>query len=98
MQYGCGFNAPSGWKNFDVSPTLRFERLPLIGRLYSKNQQRFPENVEYGDQMAGCFVSLYQTWRFWPDDTLSRTIPRQPGLSWKGRVLGFQKGKEGCVD
>ena len=53
MQYGCGFNAPSGWKNFDVSPTLRFERLPLIGRLYSKNQQRFPENVEYGDIVKG---------------------------------------------
>ncbi len=53
MQYGCGFNAPSGWKNFDVSPTLRFERLPLIGRLYSKNQRRFPGNVEYGDIVKG---------------------------------------------
>jgi len=53
MQYGCGFSAPSGWKNFDVSPTLRFERLPLIGRLYSKNQQRFPGNVEYGDIVKG---------------------------------------------
>ena len=53
MQYGCGLNAPSGWKNFDVSPTLRFERLPLIGRLYSKNQQRFPGNVAYGDIVKG---------------------------------------------
>jgi hypothetical protein len=53
MQYGCGLSAPSGWKNFDVSPTLRFERLPLLGRLYSKNQQRFPGNVEYGDIVKG---------------------------------------------
>jgi SAM-dependent methyltransferase len=53
VQYGCGFNAPSGWKNFDVSPTLRFERVPLIGRLCSKNQQRFPSNVEYGDIVKG---------------------------------------------
>ncbi len=53
MQYGCGFNAPSGWKNFDVSPTLRFERVPLVGRIYSKNQQRFPSNVEYGDIVKG---------------------------------------------
>ena len=53
LQYGCGFNAPSGWKNFDVSPTLRFERVPLLGRLYSKNQQRFPSNVEYGDIVTG---------------------------------------------
>jgi len=53
MQYGCGFSAPSGWKNFDVSPTLRFERVPLLGRLYRKNQQRFPSNVEYGDIVKG---------------------------------------------
>ena len=53
MQYGCGFNAPSGWKNFDVSPTLRFERVPVIGRLYSKNERRFPNNVEYGDIVKG---------------------------------------------
>jgi hypothetical protein len=53
MQYGCGFSAPSGWKNFDVSPTLRFERVPVIGQLYSKNQQRFPNNVEYGDIVKG---------------------------------------------
>ena len=53
MQYGCGFSAPSGWKNFDVSPTLRFERVPLLGRLYSKNRQRFPSNVEYGDIVKG---------------------------------------------
>lgn len=53
VQYGCGFNAPSGWKNYDASPTLRFERLPFIGRLYTKNEQRFPDNVEYGDIVKG---------------------------------------------
>jgi len=53
VQYGCGFSAPSGWKNFDSSPTLRFERLPLIGRLYTKNEQRFPDNVMYGDIVKG---------------------------------------------
>ena len=53
VQYGCGSHAPSGWKNFDASPTLRFERLPLIGRLYTKNEQRFPNDVEYGDIVKG---------------------------------------------
>jgi len=53
VQYGCGWLAPSGWKNFDASPTLRFERLPLISRLYTKNASRFPENVEYGDIIKG---------------------------------------------
>jgi SAM-dependent methyltransferase len=53
VQYGCGWSAPLGWRNFDASPTLRFERLPLIGRLYTRNQSRFPNNVEYGDIVKG---------------------------------------------
>jgi predicted SAM-dependent methyltransferase len=53
VQYGCGFSAPRNWRNFDASPTLRFERLPVVGRLYSKNTNRFPENVEYGDIVKG---------------------------------------------
>lgn len=53
VQYGCGFSSPASWRNFDASPTLRFERLPLIGGLYTKNERRFPENVEYGDIVKG---------------------------------------------
>lgn len=53
VQYGCGFCAPDGWVNFDASPTLRFERLPIVGRLYTKNRQRFPSNVQYGDVTRG---------------------------------------------
>jgi hypothetical protein len=53
VQYGCGWSAPRGWRNFDASPTLRFERLPILGRLYTKNAGRFPENVEYGDVVRG---------------------------------------------
>ena len=53
VQYGCGFSAPSGWVNFDASPTLRFERLPVVGHLYTKNSSRFPANVRYGDIVRG---------------------------------------------
>ncbi len=41
VQYGCGWSAPFSWRNFDASLTLRFERLPLIGHLYTKNESRF---------------------------------------------------------
>jgi hypothetical protein len=57
VQYGCGLSAPAQWRNFDASPTLRFERLPLVGKLYSRNQERFPENVEYGDIVKGLPVA-----------------------------------------
>ena len=53
VQYGCGNSAPETWLNFDASPTLRFERLPLFGRLYTRNAQRFLPNVQYGNIVAG---------------------------------------------
>jgi hypothetical protein len=53
VQYGCGFTAPPGWLSFDASPTLRFERLPIIGKLYTKNGHRFPDAVRYGDIVKG---------------------------------------------
>jgi SAM-dependent methyltransferase len=53
VQYGCGWSAPEGWLNFDCSPTLRFERLPVVGRFYTRNARRFPPNVRYGDIVRG---------------------------------------------
>src|SRR5262249_54197655 len=53
VHYGCLFCAPKSWLNFDASPTLIFERIPIVGRFYTKNQQRFPTNVRYGDIVKG---------------------------------------------
>jgi hypothetical protein len=53
VQYGCGFEAPKEWLNFDASMTLRWERTALIGRMYTKNSQRFPSNVRCGDIVKG---------------------------------------------
>ena len=53
VQYGCGWSAPITWENYDASRTIQFERLPLIGKLYTKNESRFPENVQFGDIVKG---------------------------------------------
>jgi hypothetical protein len=53
VHYGCGFDAPESWTNFDASPTLKWERLPILGRCYTKNKTRFPANVRYGDIVKG---------------------------------------------
>jgi hypothetical protein len=58
VQYGCGFCAPESWVNFDASPTLRFERVPVIGRLYTRNSRRFPPAVRYGDIVRGLPIPL----------------------------------------
>jgi hypothetical protein len=53
VQYGCGQSAPAGWINFDSSPTLRFEKLPMLGKLYTRNASRFPKNILYGNIVRG---------------------------------------------
>lgn len=49
INIGCGFSVGDSWENYDKSPTLRIERIPLLGRIYTKNDRRFPSNVRYGD-------------------------------------------------
>lgn len=54
VQYGCGKCAPDNWINFDVSPTLRLERIPLLGRFFIRKEWgAFPGNVRIGDIVKG---------------------------------------------
>ena len=49
--------APNEFLNFDSSPTLLFEKIPFIGKLYKKNEFFFPKNVKYGDINKGLPVN-----------------------------------------
>lgn len=55
IHYGCGTSAPTTWRNFDISPTLRIQRIPIIGGIISARDDipLFPDNVEYGDIVEG---------------------------------------------
>lgn len=54
VQFGCGLSAPSNWTNFDASPTLRLQKLPIIGKLVPDGLfGRFPDAVRYGDILKG---------------------------------------------
>ena len=54
VQYGCGpFSAPQGWENFDSPLTLRWEKIPIVGKLWTKNSYRYPPNVRIGDIVKG---------------------------------------------
>jgi len=54
VQYGCGTCAPDSWLNFDASPRLRLERIPLIrGILRATIGPLFPANARPGDVVAG---------------------------------------------
>ena len=54
INFGCGLCAPQEWLNFDSSPRLFIERLPVIDTALSAlGVQLFPGNVNYGDIVSG---------------------------------------------
>jgi SAM-dependent methyltransferase len=58
VHFGCGLCAPDDWSNYDSSPTLRLEKLPLAGALVPAGPYgRFPANVLYGDIVKGLPVA-----------------------------------------
>lgn len=60
VQYGAGLCGPPAWMNFDVSPSLRLQRLPAVGRVFKTVGPRFPDTVRYGDIVSGLPVG----WEF----------------------------------
>lgn len=58
VHYGCGLAAPDGWMNFDVSPTLRIQKIPLLGSLVKGSLNTvFPDSVNYGNIITGLPVA-----------------------------------------
>lgn len=54
VQYGCGNEAVEGWINYDASPTLRIQKIPIIGSfLRSRLNVIFDDDIIYGDIVAG---------------------------------------------
>ena len=55
VHYGAGRIAPKEWINFDASPTLRVQKIPLIGKWLAKKGQgfNFPEALFFGDIVKG---------------------------------------------
>lgn len=53
VQYGAGGCGPANWVNFDISPTLRAQRIPLLGKLFLNWGPQFPSTVQYGDIVRG---------------------------------------------
>ncbi len=58
IHFGCGLCAPTEWTNYDSSPTLRLQKLPLVGQFVPAGPYgRFPKNVLYGDIVKGLPVA-----------------------------------------
>jgi len=54
VQYGCGLSAPKNWINFDSSPRLRLEKMPIVSSIIVALAGRlFPKNVRVGNIVRG---------------------------------------------
>ena len=54
INLGCGLDAIDDWLNFDGSPSVRFQRLPVIGAAFKKLiGPKFPDTVKYGNVVSG---------------------------------------------
>ena len=53
LQFGCGLSAPKNWLNYDSSPSLLLQRLPLFGVMNFFLPVVYPKNVFYGDVIKG---------------------------------------------
>ena len=54
VNFGCGLSVAPDWLNYDASPTLRLQRLPLIGQVVGRLiAPRFPLLAHYGDVVRG---------------------------------------------
>lgn len=54
LHYGCGLAEAQGWHNCDASPTVRLQRLPILGKTFRRYlSPEFPQGVFYGDIVRG---------------------------------------------
>ena len=54
VNFGCGLDAEPGWLNFDSSPVLRLQRIPIFGQIIAKTvKPAYPKNVCFGDILTG---------------------------------------------
>jgi SAM-dependent methyltransferase len=54
VQFGCGLSSGPSWINYDASPTLKLQRLPVIGKSIAMVvKPRFPADVRVGDAVSG---------------------------------------------
>ena len=54
IQYGAGLCGPANWRNFDSSPMLRLQRIPLLNLLpLARRGAPYPKTVVYGDVVKG---------------------------------------------
>jgi len=58
VQYGAGLCGPATWLNFDISPSLRLQRLPFLGPIFQKIGPPFPQTIRFGDIVSGLPLPL----------------------------------------
>jgi hypothetical protein len=89
VQYGCGLSAPREWSNFDASPTLRFQKIPVLGAL---SPTRWPTNVKYGDIIKGLPIQSESVDGLYCSHTLEHLSLNDMRIALKNSYKVLKKG------
>jgi hypothetical protein len=55
LHYGCGFMVGKSWMNCDGSPTLRLQRVPVLGAAFRRLlPPRFPDDAFSAISFVAC--------------------------------------------
>jgi hypothetical protein len=68
VQFGCGMRPGPSWINYDVSPTLRLSKVPVLKKLLRLPD--WPANVLYGDITQGLPIESASCSRLYCDQVL----------------------------
>jgi hypothetical protein len=94
VQYGCGLCAPDGWLNFDCSPSLKLQRLPLVGALAVKMTVKFPDAAKFGDIIGGLPISPGSAKNIYCSHTLEHLSLEDCKLALRNTLQALRPG--GC--
>jgi len=93
VQYGCGLSAPKEWRNYDVSPTLRIQKIPVVGSMVkSRLNVVFPDNVMFGDVIKGLPVSANSCQGVYCSHTLEHLSLNDLRIALKNTHLIMKEG------
>ncbi len=82
-----------GWLNFDASPTLRLQRLPLLSMYFTRRQYPlFPANVIYGDIVKGLPISAESCRAIYSSHTLEHFALNDFRIALKNTFSYLQPG------
>lgn len=92
INIGCGFHVGKNWLNYDVTPTARLQKIPLLGKYLKAGNDTFPKDVMYGDIRKGPLSEPGVADNIYCSHTLEHMCLEEMRLSLNNIFIMLKKG------